>query len=328
MRILNLLLILSLGLVVTAGCKDEKTLATNPKEDPTRFPDTVNSRLTEAHKRIPGSKVYALLPDNFKFIRAQNQIQKDQNTFIQIVETPSANFENAKKAFSRENIEAGGSKVDIVRPIRFGIYDGIFLDGPSNLPTQRKASVVFGDQDFVCLIFGEYPSDSPESRNEILSIFKSMVHDKDQNPEDLSGPFYTFDPNITGFKAAVLSKTVDIYNLSGDPEAEKGLPTSMNFAPIPVLPVEAQEKYFEQLITESQEGKLKITSKETEQLVISGMPATVLETTVNADGRTGVFYAAILNGPNSALVFIASAFDQPLQRLPQFKATLESVRFR
>ncbi|MDC7997929.1 hypothetical protein [Gilvibacter sediminis] len=327
MRINFFMLLLIASFAVTTACKEEKQAAATTKADPTRFPDTINSRLTEAHKRIPGSKVYALLPEQFKFVRAQNQIQKDQNTFIQIVETPSAKFENAKKAFSRENIEAGGTQVDIVRDIRFGPYDGIFLDGPSNLPTQRKASMVFGDDDFVCLIFGEYPSDSPTARNEVLEIFKTMVHDKEQSAEDLSGPFYTFDPNITGFKPAVLSKQVDIYNKDGDPEAEKSLPTSMNFAPIPVLPVEAQEKYFEQLVEESQQGQLKITAAATQQLVINGMPATVLETTVVSGDRSGVFFAAILNGSNSALVFISSAFDDPLQRLPQYKATLESIRF-
>lgn len=319
------LLISFCAAVMLSSCKETPI---DQSVDPTRFPDTLNTVKSSQHKRIPGTKIFALIPDSYSFSESKNQFTKSESTFMQVVEPPVAKFSVAKESFTREYIEDGGAKVDIVRPILFNGYEGVFLDGPAKGVNRRKASVVFGDEEFVCLVFGEYPGDSPEDRTEMLDIFRSMVYDKTQKVEKSKAPYYDFDLSITGFKPAVISEQVNIYNIDGKAESERSLPTSMNFAPIPVLPDEAQRMYFEQLIEESQQGNLKITPANTKKTTVNGMPATVIETTVVSEGKTGIFYAAILNGQRNAVVFISSAFDDPGKRIGQYKATLQSIRFK
>lgn len=321
MRRILILLLLTTGLF---SCKNE-TVKTG--EDPTRFPDTINNTMTERHERIPGSRVYVISPESFSFDMVKNQLRKSDTTFVQVVETPQAKFSKAKEAFTRENLEAQGGKVDILRPIRINELDAIYMDGPATIPDRRKAMIIMGDDDFVCLMVAEYPATSTNDRTEILDIFRTIVYDKDQSPSGTDTPVYDFDLSITGFKPAIISDAVNIYNLTGNPEDERVLPTSINFAPLPILPDAAQRQYFEQLIAESQQSPLQVKPAKPKKTTINGMPAMVVETTVSSEGQTGIFYAAILNGPNSAMVFISSAFDRPQLRIQQFKKTVQSFRF-
>lgn len=321
--------IIALVLVTLFSCK-QNTAESDPAQqvDPSRLPDTINGSLSEKHERIPGTKMYALLPDSYSFDRVRNRSGKNENTFIQILENPAASFNVAKQSFTRENIEASGQQVDIIRQVKFGAYDAIFLDGPTNLPNSRKTSLIFGDDSFVCLVFGEYPGDSPDDRTEIIQAFASMVYDKDQTPEDLSGPFYDLDLSITGFVPAVINERLAIYNASGELDAEELAATSITITPIPVLPDDAQRLYFEQLIAESAQGLFQVKEGPIKKMNINGRAATVIETLVETDGKTGVFYAAILNGDDAALVFISSAFEDTQNRVNQFKRTLQSVQFK
>ena len=66
--------IIALVLVTLFSCK-QNTAESDPAQqvDPSRLPDTINGSLSEKHERIPGTKMYALLPDSYSFDREKRE---------------------------------------------------------------------------------------------------------------------------------------------------------------------------------------------------------------------------------------------------------------
>lgn len=292
------------------------------------FPTKIKTEKTDEHKRVEGTKIFAKIPKDYKFIDNLSRYQKEDNLYIQFVESNASNFYQAKPNFTREVIESKGAKVDILKDIKLNNLDAVFGDGPSKKSNERKTLFVFGDNDFVVIAVGVYPENNNDERNEILDVFKNLVYQKTFKLDPLELANFEFDQTITNFKYANTMSNMIAFTEDGMPEKVGEFSTSMNIASMPKMSGEKSKEFLLSIIQNTKNSGNKIKSSETQTIKIGDYPATILETEMEVENKTGVIYVALLNGEESSVLFMGTAFDRKSELLEKYKETVKTIKIK
>ena len=116
------------------------------------IPDQVNMKKTAKHQLFPGSRVSAVIPPEYRLVNSLGRFQKDDSTFIQVLESPVTNFDIQKSVITKsfdEAVKSGKTaKYYYKKEFRFGKYDAILYYGPDLIPNHEEIAVCFGDKTF------------------------------------------------------------------------------------------------------------------------------------------------------------------------------------
>jgi hypothetical protein len=298
------------------------------KDYPDTFPNRITTEKTEEHVRIKGTRIFAKIPKEYTYIENLSRYQKAENLYIQFTEANNTNFTKVKSGFNKETIEAKGATVDILKDVQFNNLDAIFGDGPSKNPQERKILFTFGDDTFAALIGAVYPVDDLEAREEILSIFKSFVYQKDFGLDSYELANFEFDQSITGFKHAQTLSNLFVFNKEGDPAAENDFSNSINISSMPKMSSEDGISFIQSIIRNAENAGKKISPSEIKKTQIGSYPAAVLNTEITIDNRKGILYVALLHGKNSSVVFMGTAFRDATTLLVKYILTAETIRIK
>ncbi|MAB49657.1 MAG: hypothetical protein CMC05_13610 [Flavobacteriaceae bacterium] len=304
------------------------TLSSCSQDLKDNFPTEIKTKKTNDHTRVEGTKIFAKIPEDYKFIDNLSRYQKEDNLYVQFIESNASNFYQSKPNFTREVIESKGAKVDILKDIKFNNLDAVFGDGPSKKLNERKTLFVFGDYDFVVIAVGVYPQNNDNGRNEILDIFKNLVYQKtfELNPFELAN--FEFDQSITNFKYANTMSNMFAFTEDGTPEKVGEFSTSMNIASMPKMYNEKSKEFILSIIQNAKNSGNEIKSSETQTTKIGDYPATVLETEMEVENKTGVMYVVLLNGKESSVLFMGTAFDRKSELLEKYKETVKTIKIK
>lgn len=295
------------------------------KED---FPNQIKSVKTDKHIRVEGTKNYLLVPDGYKYIKELTRYQKNENRYVQIIESNSSDFEQAKSNFTREGMEAKGAKVDVLKNIKLNEFEAIYAEGPSKYPNETKLTLIFGDETFLVMIVGVCKSDDLEGKKELKEIFKSVYYDKSLQIDPLELANFEFDETITNFKYAMTVSNLFMYSDKGkdglqDPDA--------NILQIQVMPKMTDEKaeyYANDLLWRYEKNGLKLESKNITKTRINNRIAYELETKVALENKKGVMYQVVLVFEETTIVLMATASSDLDNYLVKFKETAKSIKLK
>lgn len=314
-------LILSYILILT-------TLLSCGQENKDGFPDQIRTVRTDKHIRVKGTKNYLLIPGDYHYIKELARYQKNENTYVQVMEANTSGFVQAKPTLTREAIEVKGAKVDVWKEVSFNQFEAIYVEGPSKYSGETKLSLIFGSDAFIVMIVGVCKSGDPEGKKELQKIFRSAYYDKSFQVDPLELSNFEFDVSITNFKYAATASNIFMYTDKGpeglqDPDA--------NILQITVMP-EMTDKdaayYANDLLWRYEKNGLQLESKNIVRTTINNHTAYELETAVIAEGKKGMMYQAVLLLEGTTIVLMATASSDQNNYLSKFKETAKSIKLK
>lgn len=292
------------------------------------FPYRNYNKKTNEHQRVIGTKIFANIPNDYTFKRNLSRYQKTENLYIQFIESNASNFYQAKPNFTREVIESKGAKIDILKDIKLNDLDAVFGDGPSKKLNERKTILVFGNNEFVAIVAGVYPKNNIDARNEILEVFKNIVYQKNYKLDPFELANFEFDKSITGFKYAMTMSNMFAFTEDGNPEPVGEFLTSMNIGAMPKMSVEKSKGFIKSIIQNAENAGNTIKSSEIKTTTIGGYPASILDTQIRVKNKDGVLYVVVLNGDESSVIFMGTAFDNTAKFLEKYKKTVKTIKIK
>lgn len=317
MRQLTFAIILIISILFTS-CSNEQT----------SFPDNIQVTKTEKLKRIKGTKLFVTTPGTYKPIESMVRLQRDNNTYIQAVEMPAANFNEHKNKLTKEGMERQGAKVDIIKPIKYNGYDAIYMVGPSKTDGETKLGLAFGDDTFVMMLAGVYQTSDKAAMEELNKIISTSYYDKsfDLNPLELAT--FTFDENITGFKYATTIGSMFVYSPNGKTDLET---QQANLSMFQLLTIEAPnfskaKEFVDYTISRYSVQGIQTGNLKKQDILIDGNQAyEVTMDAIDADNNRSTMYHVIIHKETKAVVFMG--FDSGKGKwLDKFKKTAQTIK--
>jgi len=292
------------------------------------FPDNINVVKTEKLKRVKGTKLFVITPDTYKPMESMVRLQRDNDTYLQAIEFPGANFNEYKSKLTKEAIESQGAKVDIDKPVKYNGYDAIYFSGPSKTDGETKLGLAFGDETFVMMIVGVCKTSDKEAINELNKIFRTSYYDKsfDLSPLELAN--FKFDEGITGFKYAASMGNVFIYTANGKNDLEKQQNQTSMFQ---LMTIEAHsfskaKEFLDYTISRYSVRGIQMSNVKRQDISINGEQAyEVTMETEDKDNRKGKLYHAVIYKGTSAVLFLG-VDDEQGKWIDKFKATAQTIK--
>jgi hypothetical protein len=294
----------------------------------TDFPNQIQTMKTNKHVRIKGTKVYGVMPTDFKHITELVRYQKKDNLYVQVIESNTANFIQAKPNFTRQAMESKGAKIDVLNDIKLNDCEGIYAEGPSKYPDETKIMLIFGDATFVVMIAGVCGNTDIEGKKELQAIFKSIYYDKSSETDPLELANFTFDQTITGFKYATTMSNLFVYNEKGESDVQNATANLLQIGVLPQMTEEKAENYANDQPWRLEKNGIILSNKVITKTKINGHTAYILESKIKYDNKNGVMYQAVLVLENTTLLFMANAYTDLDSYLSKFKQTVATIKVK
>lgn len=304
------------------------TLTSCGQKSNTDFPSQIQTTKTTNHFRVMGTKVYGIIPSDFQHIRDLVRYQKNDNTYIQVIESNTSNFIEAKPKFTRQAIEAKGAKIDVLNNIKLNEYEAIYCAGPSKYPEETKLMLIFGDESFVVIIVGVCQTKDMEEKKQLQEIFKSIYYEKSLQVSPFELANFQFDNTITNFKYAITASNIFMYAENGKNDAQNPTSNSFQIMVMPKMTKEKAESYANDLPSRYETNGIKLDNKTITKSKINNHIAYILETKIKYDNRDGVLYQVVLVFENTTLLFKANAYNDVDNYLIKFKKTAETIKIK
>ena len=256
------------------------------------------------------------------------RMQRDDDTYFQVIEMAHTNFLEYKGNMIKEAIESKGVKIDIDKPVKFNGYEAIYFSGPSKIHGETKLGLAFGDRDFVVMLVGVCKTSDKKAIRELSKIFSTSYYDKsfDLNPLELA--YFKFDESITGFKFATAMSNLFIYTPNGKDDLNKlqeELPT-FHLSTIEAPTFSKAREFLDYTISRYGVQGIELSEVTKQEISINTNPA--YEVTMQAkdasDNKTNL-YQVIIHKGTRAVLFLGSDTENG-KWLDKFKATAHSIQ--
>ena len=292
------------------------------------FPNQIKTTKTNKHIRVKGTKVYGLIPADFQYIKELARYQKNDNLYVQIIESNASSFIEAKPNFTKESIEAKGAKIDILNNIQLNEFEAIYGEGPSKYPNETKLMLIFGNESFVVMVVGVCKVTDSEGKKELQEIFKSIYYDKALQVDPMELANFEFDQTITNFKYAMTASNTFMYTENGKNDAQNPFANTLQIQVMTQMAEEKAENYANDLPWRYEKNGIQLDSKTITKTKINNHTAYVLETKIKYDSKDGVMYQAVLLFDNTTILFAANAYKDLDSYLTKFKKTAETIKIK
>jgi len=292
------------------------------------FPDQIQSSKTEKHIRIEGSKVYGIIPNSYQYIKYLARYQKNDNLYIQVAESNTSSFIQAKSNFTKNAMEAKGATIDVLKNITVNVFDAIYVEGPSKYKGENKLVLAFGDETFMVIIVGVCKNNDINGQKELQEIFKSIYYDKAFKNDPLELASFDFDYSITGFKYTMSVSTIFMFTKDGKIDAQNPTVNSINIGILPQMTEDKAENYSNDLSWRLEQKGITLENKEIIKTKINDYPAYILQTDIELKNKKGIMYQVLLVGKDKCVLFIGNAYNDADNYLTKFKRTAESITIK
>lgn len=304
------------------------TVSTCGQKTEEKFPAQLQTTKTRQHINIQGTKVFALIPSSYKPIKELVRFQKNDDLYVQVIESEGSSFTEGKQNFTREAIEAKGATVDILEHIKLNQYEAIYGEGPSKNRDELKLMLIFGDETFVVVAVGVCKKSDAAGKKELQEILKSFYYDKLLVSDPLELANFEFDPSITEFQHAGTVSNSFIYSKNGKADLNDRMANMLQFQTLPKVTEEKLEEFSNEVIRRYEQNGIKLNTKNITKTKINNYPAYLLFTKITYENKEGILYQAALLGDNSSLLFIGCAYEDLTNFEAKFKKTVESIKLK
>lgn len=294
----------------------------------TDFPNNVQTTKTSNHVRVKGTKVYGVIPSDFQYLKELARYQKNDNLYVQVIESNASNFVQAKPNFTRQAIEAKGAKIDVYNTIKLNEFEAIYCEGPSKYPDETKLMLVFGDESFLAMVAGVCKTADIEGKKELKEIFKTIYYDKSLQVDPMELANFEFDQTITNFKFSMSASNMFLYSENGQSDTQNPFANTIQIQVMPQMTKEKAESYANDLPWRYETNGIKLENKTITETKINNHIAYVLETKTTYGNKEGIMYQVAIVFENTTIVFMAYAYSDQDNYLVKFKKTAETIKTR
>lgn len=290
------------------------------------FPNEIKVEKTNEHQRIKGSNTYLVVPSEFEYIESLSRFQKSEKLYLQIVNTPTSYYE-AKKAFSRENIESKGAKIDIIKDVKINEYEGRYCEGPSKFPDETKIILVFGNESNVVIMVGVHKNDDHLGKKELQQIMQTVYFNFEEEYDPLELANFEFNKDITSFKFNTSASNMYIFSPKGDEVTDDLETPNITISSLPKMSEEKSKEWAQDMIWRIESiGESKLKNKEILPIEIDGRKAFMLESEIEKNGKKGWMNQTIILEENSCLIFMALSFSEIEDYKVKFRETIRTLK--
>lgn len=276
----------------------------NHKQEKIKLDNIIN-KLTDKHVYIPTTKIYIIPPKGYRFIEELQRFQKDDKTYIQIVEMQNVDFN--KNELSQENFKAKGAKVFEWKEFlmnnystKLGIIQGDY--------TSKNIFCAFGDKSFSAMLIGYCLLNDTTSENEIIKSIKSIYYDTTKTIDYFS--LARFEIDISDTEYIFVQYASNTYSYAKDGIiTENPLQTQFMISQVPSMGVDnnSLSNYSLSLIESHEQQGLNIDIKKSEPIVINGFNGYLIEGESQFQNKDVAIYQLVISNYSSTVVFTGMA---------------------
>jgi hypothetical protein len=295
---------------------------------PQAFPTQLQTTKTSQHVRVLGTKVFGVFPADYQFIKQLSRYQKNDDLYVQVVESHTSSFEQGKANLSRQAIEAKGATVDVWESVRVNGYEAIYLEGPSKHAGETKFMLAFGDNTFVVLVAAVAKTADKAGQDELRAILRSIYYDRAWQLDPLELANFTFDQTLTHFAYVSTTANLFLYAENGKVDPKNMLANTIQVMPLPKMSTDKDEEFIQSVLRGYERHGVAFATKTITRTTIQNYPALVVESKTTLQGKEGVLYQALIVGENSSLLFAGTAYQDPAEYADLFKKTAQTVKIK
>ena len=303
-----------------------KVVASCGQNTPQTFPQQLQTTKTNQHVRVLGTKVFGVFPAGYQFIKQLARYQKNDDLYLQVIESHTSSFEQGKAGFSRQAIEAKGATVDVWESTRVNGYDAVYLEGPSKHAGETKIMLAFGDNTFIVMVAAVAKTADKAGQTELKAVLQTIYYDRDWQLDPMELANFSFDQTVTHFAYVSTTSNLFLYAENGKAEPGNMLANTIQIMPLPKMTADKDEEFAQKVLLGYERHGVAFATKAITRTTIHSYPAFVLESKTTLQGREGVLYQALLVGENSNILFSGSAYQDPHKYADLFKKTAETVK--
>jgi hypothetical protein len=299
-----------------------------------RISDLINVDSTKSIKGFPGTNIFIDIPASYTLVENTLRYQKDNDTYVQLVQIPSANFESKvsefKVSFDNEIKKNNLPKEYYTKSFKLGKYQALLYYVKDTKPNSENILLFFGDNSFVSMAIGVFPTDKTNSRDEILNSLLSLNVNTNFKTDPTKLAKFTIDITNTDFKFFGNASQFFYYTING-----KGDPIQNQFENqimIMQLPAfktkESLKEYAISMIANYKNAGMTIPNYSIEEITINGNAAYEIKFNGSFKGRQNSAYQIVTSNNNSAILFLGGLYDNIDKLLSQVIQVSKTIRLK
>lgn len=289
------------------------------------FPTVVTSQKTDKSVRVMGTRVFIQPLKGFEYIKQSATYKKEGKALLRITEANTYGFSEMKGRLTKQSLEAKGTKVDVLKGVKFNQFDAVYAEGPADpQDIETTITLFFGDDHFMVVILGSFKTGDLEAKDELQKMIKSVYYDDKLQIDPFELANFEFDHSITNFKYAMTASNFYRYTENGKKDAENETANSFTIGTSGKMTDEAAYNAMNSLIS-TYETSIEFDNKTITRTTINGYQCFVLESKVTVQYKEGIMYAVYMLRNDKTLAFMGRAFNDTDNYLNKFQKTVQSV---
>ena len=281
------------------------------------FPEVIKTEKTERHQRIKGTKLYAIIPDEFKSTDKNGHFIKDESLSIDFAES-TAPFEFNWESLKNDSL--GKSE-------RFKInsFEGVFMIDEEYDYNESMFVLFFGDNDFTVIVIGRGENDNPNNKEKIVEIMKSIYYEKELSLEETLFSNFNFDKSICGFTKTFTATDLIVFTENGEDLSKNPSANFIVLRPLQQTSKNNLKNEFKFIIRRDTEDRFNLENDDIIETKIGNYEALVFESKSNYQKKIGRYLQILLTDNDKSIVFTGSTFHNVDEWIKKYKKTVESI---
>lgn len=295
------------------------------------IPNAVEIKKGATHYQFPGTRVFIVIPTNFKPFPSLIKIYKDNdNTSIRCQEM-QANFTQQKTSMKQgiEALQSKGFKLYYEKEFQLGDFDALLIYGSNSNPILDNLFLVFGDTSFTVMLEATFLRNDKTSRDEILAALLTSYHDKSANPDYSALTYFTIDLSKSKFKLHSQMSQLFIYTMEGKGGNVEDISFENQIMMYSLPALKTFEKVVEQsnsLIDGIKTNGVTVSSIEKTFIKINGADAYIITYNGINAGHSLKCYQVALGDDKGTVIFVGQAYEQQEETIQQFKEISQTLK--
>lgn len=305
-----------------------------PKREKTMY--DVESTKTKEHKRIPRTKVFAIIPSTYQL---EDKIyRKNDQQYFTINE--SVGVKNMKispdkiQNFIKDILKTQAGDIRIYEKMHVNNYSGIYFEGGFEELGVASVGIYFGNGSFSVACVGVYPAGDDQQKIDLMNILSSVYYDERMTIDPDEFKDFTFDESITGYKFSHVAGERLFYTPNGKPAKLPEIEGYLSFSSGPIQSELTGEIMIRNIILNMSTLGIQHQSKEIKKIKVGGRTAFLLETEMKEKEFRKFLYLILIAGEKKAVLMYALCNLEKLESPKElrkyrnkFHKTAQSIKF-
>lgn len=297
------------------------------------IPNRVQMVKQSAHVSFPGTRVFAIKPKGYRLIEQLRRFQKDHNTYFQLIESQSINFELRKPQIMKEYDDAirNGKLPPMYyrKEFTFGNYSALLYYAGSPASSVEQIILTFGSKDFAVIATGQMPANNKAARDEILKALLSLYIDENKIPDASALANYTLNVSNTSFQYAGSMSEMYFYTVGGKSDPNDPYQNQILIQTLPAMKdAAALKEHALKMLDHYKTSKIKILNHTERNITINGKYAHELTFVGSFEGKTVTTYQVVTGNNKASVVLVGNVFGKQPELITQIKKIAQTLRLK